>query len=55
MADIVEPLHGGADMRCEALREAIKAVLYERALGLPVPLILGVLRIVEHELLTEQG
>ena len=49
------PLFGGADMRCEALREAVKATIYERALGLPMPLILGVLRIVEHELLTEQG
>lgn len=47
-------LFGGADPRCEALLQAIKALVYERGAGLPVPSILGVLRILEHEILREQ-
>lgn len=51
----VVALFGGADMRCDALAKAIKELIYERAMGMPLPLILGVLRIVEHELLAEQS
>lgn len=48
------PLFGGADPRCEALLQALKALVYARGAGLPVPSIIGVLRILEHELLDEQ-
>lgn len=48
------PLFGGADPRCEALLQALKTLVYERGSGLPVPSILGVLRILEHEILEEQ-
>ena len=52
---VVVPLRGGADARCEALLEAIRAVIYERAMGMPIPSILGVLRLVEHAILEEQS
>jgi hypothetical protein len=50
----VTALRGGADPRCETLLKAIRAVLNERGCGLPMPLVIGVLRILEHELLAEQ-
>jgi hypothetical protein len=50
----VVPLFGGADERCETLLQALRALIYERGAGMPVPSILGVLRILEHELLREQ-
>lgn len=48
-------LFGGADPRCEALLHAIKDIIYERGSGLPIPSILGVLRIIEHEIVREQA
>ncbi len=47
------PLFGGADMRCETLVQAMRATLYERGSGLPLPLILGAIRILEHQILKE--
>lgn len=47
------PLHGGADMRCQALTDALLATAHERANGLPIPMILGCLRLVEHTLIQE--
>jgi hypothetical protein len=44
------PLFGGADKRCQTLCDAV-LVLRERARGLPLPAVLGVLRIVEHRLI----
>lgn len=49
----VTPLSGGGDPRCETLTQAILDLLHERAAGLPVPLVLGVLRIVEHQIIAE--
>jgi hypothetical protein len=46
-------LFGGADMRCETLVQAMRATLYERGSGLPLPLILGAIRILEHQILKE--
>ncbi len=45
-------LHEG-DKRAEALEAAVLAVIYERGHGLPFPLVLGVLRLVEHRLIEE--
>ena len=47
-------LHGGADMRADALVKAIKALIYERGQGMPIPTILGCLRMVEIEIYAEQ-
>ena len=52
MTDVVIQLFGG-DPRCEALERAILAVIHERGDGLPFPLVLGVLRLVEHRLMSE--
>jgi len=53
-ADKPVALHGGADMRAAALVKALKALIYERGSGMPVPTILGCLRIVEIEIYEEQ-
>jgi len=41
------------DPRAEALEAAILATIYERGEGLPFPLVLGVLKLVEHRLIAE--
>jgi len=48
----VVPLFEG-DMRAEALERAILDVVYERGEGLPFPMILGVLRLVERRLIED--
>ena len=50
MTDVATPLHGGSDMRCVRPVGALHAVINERATGLPLPLVLGCLRVVEHEI-----
>ena len=45
-------LHEG-DARAEALEQAILATVYERGEGLPFPLVLGVLRLVERRLIED--
>jgi hypothetical protein len=52
MVDAVIRLHEG-DKRAEALEAAILKTIYERGDGLPFPLVLGVLRLVEHRLISE--
>jgi hypothetical protein len=42
------------DMRLENLLQALKTRIYEQGDGIPVPSILGVLRILEHEIIKEQ-
>jgi len=42
------------DERCETLCQAILALVHEPGDGLPFPLIIGTLRIVEHRLFTDQ-
>lgn len=47
-------IFGGADLRCEALLQELKSVIYERARGMPIPSIIGTLRILELEIIREQ-
>lgn len=51
-SEVVIQLFGG-DKRAEALEAAILAVIYERGDGLPFPLVLGVLKLIEHRLIAE--
>ena len=53
MSEQVIPLFGGGDKRAEALEVAILDLIYERAADLPFPLVLGVLKLVEHRLIAE--
>jgi len=53
MSEQVIPLFGGGDKRAEALETAILDLIYERAADLPFPLVLGVLRLVERQLIAE--
>lgn len=46
----VVKLHDG-DLRCQALLDALADVLYERGKGLPLPATLGVLRLLEYEVI----
>ena len=46
---------GGADPRCETLLHALKAMVYERGSGIPVPSIIGVIRLLEFEIMKEQS
>ena len=48
------PLFGGADQRCVTLLDAVLATVHERGRGMPFPSILGVLRLVETRLISEQ-
>lgn len=48
-------LFGGADLRCEELRKAIKEAIYERGMGMPIPSIIGVIEIVKNEIYQEQN
>lgn len=41
------------DQRCERLCDALLELIYERGKGLPFPSVLGVLRIVEQQLITD--
>lgn len=50
----VESLHGG-DERMESLLQALKAEIYERSEGVPVPSIIGVLEILKLEIIKEQA
>ena len=52
MAEPIKLYEG--DPRCKALHDAIMALIYERTLGWPTPLVLGVIRIVEWNLLKDQ-
>jgi hypothetical protein len=54
MANSPVSLFGGADLRCEALLQELKAVIYDRAKGMPIPSIIGTLRILELEIIREQ-
>jgi hypothetical protein len=50
--DVIIPLYGG-DKRAETLESALLEVIHERGDGLPIPLVLGVLRLIEHRLVSE--
>lgn len=50
----VKHIFGGADLRCEELRKAVKELIYERGSGIPVPSIIGVLEIIKLEIYEEQ-
>ena len=39
------------DQRCQTLLDALADVLYDRGKGLPLPSTLGVLRLLEHEVI----
>jgi hypothetical protein len=51
-SEVVIQLFGG-DKRAEALEAAILKTIYERGDGLPFPLVLGVLKLIEHRLISE--
>jgi hypothetical protein len=53
MSEQVIQLYGGGDKRAEVLETAILNVIRSRGNGLPFPLVLGVLRLVEHRLIAE--
>jgi len=53
MNDNIIPMTEG-DQRCGTLAEAILSIIRERTGGMPFPSVLGVLRIVEHQLFEEQ-
>lgn len=50
----VTPLFGGADQRCETLFQALWDTVHERGSGLPIPLVLGVLRLLEHKIIQDE-
>ncbi len=51
----VVQLFGGADHRCDELLKALLATLHERAAGMPIPLIVGTLAILQHELIRDHS
>jgi hypothetical protein len=53
MSEQVIQLYGGGDKRAEVLEAAILNVIRSRGNGLPFPLVLGVLKLVEHRLISE--
>jgi hypothetical protein len=53
MSDEPALLFRGGDERCRTLCDALLEIIHERAASLPMPLILGVLRIVEHQIIQE--
>lgn len=53
-AEVVS-LFAGADPRCQILIDALHTVVHERGRGLPIPSILGVLRLLEHTIITEHA
>lgn len=52
MAARVIPLFEG-DQRCQRLLETVLEVIYERGKGLPLPAVLGVVRLVEYQLIVD--
>lgn len=48
-------LFGGADPRCDELLKALLVTIHERAAGMPIPLIVGTLAILQHELIRDHG
>lgn len=52
MVDVIK-LHEG-DERCETLLQALKDLIYERAIGMPMPLIIGTIELMKHEIIKEQ-
>lgn len=55
MKNKVVKLFGGDDPRMGALAEEIKTLIYQRGIGVfQLSTILGILRIVEHEIIQEQ-
>lgn len=40
-----------SDQRLQTLLDALAEVLYERGQGLPLPSILGIIRLLEHEVI----
>jgi hypothetical protein len=53
--DAVINAFGGADQRCETLFQALRTVVYERGAGIPIPSVIGVLRLLEHRIIQEEG
>ncbi len=54
MTKTVIEAFGGGDPRCETLLQALLEALYERGKGLPIPLVIGVLRLAEHRVIRDQ-
>ncbi len=50
---VVVKLYNG-DMRCENLLQSLKESIYEQAANMPIPLIIGTLEILKHEIIKEQ-
>lgn len=48
----VEHLYNG-DMRCQTLEDAIIDLIYERAVEMPYPTVIGILRLVEKRLIED--
>lgn len=46
----VVPMFGGEDPRLSILADAVMTTVYERGAGLPFAVVLGALRLVEHDL-----
>lgn len=47
-------LHDG-DLRCQALIDALEEVVLDRGRGMPIPSILGVLRLLEHQIISSEA
>lgn len=50
----IDKFNDGGDLRCETLLQTLKDVIYERGSGLPMPLIIGTIRLLEYQILKEQ-
>lgn len=53
MSNIIKLSEG--DLRCESLLEALKAVVYERGVDMPIPSIIGILELLKFEIIKEQS
>lgn len=53
MTENVIKLHPG-DERALSLVDAILELIYDRAHGMPVPTVLGCIRLVEHQIIEDQ-
>lgn len=54
MSDKVLSLFGNDDPRIESLLQEIKALIYERSVGIfQVATVIGILRIIEHEIIRD--
>jgi len=49
----ITKLHQGEE-RCETLLQALKEVVYERGVGLPMPLIIGTIELLKLDIYEEQ-